>query len=60
MNALAVDPFSLRKRFVHVADARVAYYEDGHGEPVVLLHGCPFSSFIWRKVTASSPEPATW
>lgn len=50
MKALAVDPFSLRKRFVHVADARVAYYEEGVGEPVVLLHGCPFSSFIWRKV----------
>lgn len=29
---------------------RVAYYEEGTGEPVVLLHGCPFSSYIWRSV----------
>ncbi|HSR22906.1 MAG TPA: alpha/beta hydrolase [Candidatus Eisenbacteria bacterium] len=35
---------------VTVGDARVAYREEGSGPPVVLLHGCPFSSFIWRKV----------
>lgn len=29
---------------------RVAYYEAGTGKPVVLVHGCLFSSFIWRKV----------
>jgi pimeloyl-ACP methyl ester carboxylesterase len=23
----------------------------GHGEPVVLLHGTPFSSFLWRDIT---------
>jgi pimeloyl-ACP methyl ester carboxylesterase len=33
-----------------VGDTRVAYFEEGTGKPIVLLHGCPFSSFIWRKV----------
>lgn len=44
------DAFSLKKRCLPVGAARVAYYEEGIGEPVVLLHGCPFSSYIWRKV----------
>jgi pimeloyl-ACP methyl ester carboxylesterase len=37
-------------RRVTVGQARVGYREAGAGEEVVLLHGCPFSSFIWRRV----------
>src|SRR5215216_1811889 len=44
------EPFSAKKRFLGVGEARVAYYEEGSGEPLLLLHGCPFSSFVWRKV----------
>jgi pimeloyl-ACP methyl ester carboxylesterase len=44
------DTFSLKKRCLPVGAARVAYFEEGIGEPVVFLHGCPFSSYIWRKV----------
>lgn len=47
---MKLDPFSQRKRFMTVGDARVAYYEEGEGPPLLLIHGCPFSSFIWRKV----------
>ena len=46
-------PFSERKRVIAIGDARVAYYEAGEGEPLLLLHGCPFSSFIWRRVIPS-------
>jgi pimeloyl-ACP methyl ester carboxylesterase len=49
-NTMDVDAFPLKKRCLPVGAARVAYYEEGTGEPVVLLHGCPFSSYIWRKV----------
>jgi pimeloyl-ACP methyl ester carboxylesterase len=35
---------------VAVGSAQVAYYEEGDGEPLLLLHGCPFSSFVWRNV----------
>jgi 2-hydroxymuconate-semialdehyde hydrolase len=45
-----LDAFSVRKQFVRVGDSRVAYYEEGSGAPLLLLHGCPFSSFVWRKV----------
>jgi pimeloyl-ACP methyl ester carboxylesterase len=44
------DAFSRGKRHVEIGSARVAYYEAGRGPPLLLLHGCPFSSFIWRKV----------
>jgi pimeloyl-ACP methyl ester carboxylesterase len=37
-------------RRLMVADAKVAYHEAGDGDTVLLLHGCPFSSFIWRRV----------
>jgi pimeloyl-ACP methyl ester carboxylesterase len=38
------------KRYVQVGDAHVAYVDDGDGPPLLLLHGCPFSSYVWRKV----------
>lgn len=50
--AMGRDPFTANKRFVDVGEARVAYYEEGSGKPLLLLHGCPFSSFIWRRVIA--------
>jgi pimeloyl-ACP methyl ester carboxylesterase len=46
------DPFTVNKRSLDIGEARVAYYEEGSGKPLLLLHGCPFSSFIWRKVIA--------
>jgi len=47
---MPTDRFSASKRFIQIGCARVAYYEEGSGPPLLLLHGCPFSSFVWRKV----------
>ena len=47
---MELDGFSQNKRFVDVGDARIAYIDQGEGAPLLLLHGCPFSSFVWRKV----------
>lgn len=38
------------KQFVDVLGARMAYVERGSGRPIVLLHGNPTSSFLWRDV----------
>jgi pimeloyl-ACP methyl ester carboxylesterase len=38
------------RQHIQVDDARVAYLDDGQGPPLLLLHGCPFSSAIWRQV----------
>jgi pimeloyl-ACP methyl ester carboxylesterase len=38
------------KHHIQVGSARVAYLDDGTGPPLLLVHGCPFSSYIWRRV----------
>jgi haloalkane dehalogenase len=48
-DGVTVDDMS-DKRFVDVLDARMAYVEAGDGRPIVLLHGNPTSSYLWRSV----------
>ena len=38
------------KKFCQVNGRRLAYVEQGGGDPIVLLHGNPTSSFLWRDV----------
>ena len=40
----------INKAFVDVLGHRMAYVEVGEGRPIVLLHGNPTSSFLWREV----------
>jgi pimeloyl-ACP methyl ester carboxylesterase len=37
-------------RVAELGATRVAYLDEGAGPPLLLLHGCPFASFVWRKV----------
>jgi pimeloyl-ACP methyl ester carboxylesterase len=46
------DPEVVTRRHVQVGANRIAYLDEGAGPPVLLLHGCPFSSFLWRHVIA--------
>jgi pimeloyl-ACP methyl ester carboxylesterase len=43
-----VEPFSQRKRFANIGESKVAYLDEGQGEAVLLLHGCPFNSYEWK------------
>jgi haloalkane dehalogenase len=45
-----VTSWSDRKRYAEVGDHRMAYVEEGDGAPIVLLHGNPTSSYLWRSV----------
>ena len=38
------------KRTIEVLGHQMAYVEEGSGDPIVLLHGNPTSSFLWRSV----------
>ncbi len=38
------------KRHADVLGKRMAYVEAGSGDPIVLLHGNPTSSYLWRNV----------
>jgi haloalkane dehalogenase len=40
----------LTKKTAHVLGSRMAYHERGEGAPVLLLHGNPTSSYLWRDV----------
>jgi len=44
----AGDPYDRRR--VPVLDTDMAYIDTGEGEPVVLLHGNPTSSYLWRNI----------
>ena len=39
-------------RFVEVEGLKLHYREQGSGEPVLLLHGWPTSSYLWRNLIA--------
>lgn len=41
---------NLEKKFADVDGKRIAYVEQGNGDPIVLLHGNPTSSYLWRNV----------
>jgi haloalkane dehalogenase len=40
----------LAKKTVNVLDSHIAYHERGEGAAVMLLHGNPTSSYLWRDV----------
>ncbi len=44
----AADPYARHR--VAVLDGEMAYVDEGEGAPIVLLHGNPTSSYLWRNV----------
>ena len=38
------------QQFANVNGKRLAYLEAGSGDPIVLLHGNPTSSYLWRNI----------
>ena len=42
--------FPFRKQRRRVLGPEMAYVEVGQGDPIVLLHGNPTSSYLWRNV----------
>ncbi len=45
-----MEAFSRQKKYISLGDWEIAYVEAGSGEPLILLHGCPFQSYEWSKV----------
>ena len=42
--------FPFASRFADVKGSRMHYIDEGEGDPIVLLHGNPTSSYLWRNV----------
>ena len=38
------------KKYVNVKGLKMAYVEEGRGDPILFLHGNPSSSYEWRNV----------
>ncbi|NND84132.1 MAG: haloalkane dehalogenase, partial [Acidimicrobiia bacterium] len=38
------------KKFAEINGLRMAYIDEGEGDPIVFLHGNPTSSFLWRSI----------
>ena len=48
----AAFPYAKQRR--RVLDHEMAYVEVGKGDPIVLLHGNPTSSYLWRICSSSA------
>ena len=48
MNNKAAFPYQKQRR--RILGREMAYVEVGQGDPIVLLHGNPTSSYLWRNV----------
>lgn len=44
------------KRYIDVRGRRMAYVEQGSGDPIVFQHGNPTSSYLWRNVIGHLAE----
>jgi len=42
--------FPFRSNFVQVHGSKIHYIDEGKGEPILLLHGNPTSSYLWRNI----------
>lgn len=49
------DGWSAQKKFIDVSGTPIAYVDSGEGRPLLLLHGCPFSSVVWKNVAPLLP-----
>jgi haloalkane dehalogenase len=38
------------KKKIEVLDYRMAYVDEGDGDPIIFLHGNPTSSYLWRNI----------
>jgi len=47
---LILETMTYRKHKLSVDGYDIAYVDEGQGRPVILLHGNPTSSFLWRNV----------
>lgn len=45
-----MENFSRQKKYLPLEPWEIAYVEAGRGEPLILLHGCPFQSYEWCQV----------
>jgi 2-hydroxymuconate-semialdehyde hydrolase len=47
---IVMNKFETNHKYLLVAGHRLAYLDEGNGPPVLLIHGIPTSSLLWRHI----------
>src|SRR3546814_17923267 len=47
--SLGAKPFG-EKKFIEIKGRRMAYIDEGTGDPILFQHGTPTSSYLWRHI----------
>lgn len=42
--------FPYQHQFVEILGSKMAYVDEGEGDPILFLHGQPTSSYLWRNI----------
>ncbi len=42
--------FPYTHKYVEILGFKMAYVDEGHGDPILFLHGQPTSSYLWRNI----------
>ncbi|MCD2260135.1 alpha/beta fold hydrolase [Psychroserpens luteolus] len=42
--------FKAKQQFLELPEGRIAYIDEGHGAPILLLHGVPTSGWLYRHI----------
>ena len=50
MSGNNAESFQYTKKYACIRNVRMAYIDEGQGDPIVFLHGNPTSSYLWRNI----------
>ncbi|SFC31345.1 haloalkane dehalogenase [Pseudoalteromonas denitrificans] len=42
--------FDFHRQYIDINDQKIHYIEKGNGDPILFIHGCPTSSYLWRNI----------
>ncbi|MEQ8425283.1 MAG: alpha/beta fold hydrolase, partial [Cyclobacteriaceae bacterium] len=45
--------FPFNSKFIQIEGFNIHYIEEGQGKPILLIHGNPTSSYLWRNLIGS-------
>ena len=48
--------FPFESKYIEVEGSKIHYVEEGTGDPILLLHGNPTSSYLWRNIIPYAAE----
>src|SRR3546814_11308278 len=54
--SLGAKPFGEQK-FIKIKGRRMAYIDEGTGDPILFQHGNPTSSYLWRNIMTHCAGP---